>query len=191
MFYLLPPLNLFCQPWLPASNLLHPVGFVAAERTLYCPSLGWSVLLAAGWARLQARLGRLGPGRASLARAGLAWLTSLALLAAGARLVCRNTVWRDRAALFTSGLQSAPTNAKVFSEPDCSESTVASCPGVVQLRQPGAGPGEAAPGKAGLPGGAAALAGLRDRPQQPRHRHLQPDRHRAAPPHCTQVPPDY
>ena len=28
-------------PFLPASNLFFPVGFVAAERTLYTSSIGW------------------------------------------------------------------------------------------------------------------------------------------------------
>ena len=29
-------------PFVPASNILQTVGFVAAERTLYMPSLGWT-----------------------------------------------------------------------------------------------------------------------------------------------------
>lgn len=35
-------------PFLPASNLFFPVGFVVAERVLYIPSMGFSVLLAVG-----------------------------------------------------------------------------------------------------------------------------------------------
>ena len=33
-------LALILLPFLPASNLLFPVGFVVAERVLYMPSLG-------------------------------------------------------------------------------------------------------------------------------------------------------
>ena len=29
-------------PFVPASNILQTVGFVAAERTLYMPSIGWT-----------------------------------------------------------------------------------------------------------------------------------------------------
>ena len=35
-------------PFLPASNLLFPVGFVVAERVLYIPSMGFSILAALG-----------------------------------------------------------------------------------------------------------------------------------------------
>ena len=35
-------------PFLPASNLFFPVGFVIAERVLYLPSMGYCLLLAIG-----------------------------------------------------------------------------------------------------------------------------------------------
>lgn len=35
-------------PFLPASNLLFPVGFVIAERVLYLPSIGWCLLVGKG-----------------------------------------------------------------------------------------------------------------------------------------------
>ena len=35
-------------PFLPASNLFFPVGFVVAERVLYLPSMGFCLLLAMG-----------------------------------------------------------------------------------------------------------------------------------------------
>ena len=90
-------------PFLPASNMFQTVGFVAAERTLYSPSLGWCVLLARGAERLLSR-----------AR-GLTILTILALLLlTSARLLTRNTVWASRADLFRSGLASTPNNAKVW-----------------------------------------------------------------------------
>ncbi|KAF8796040.1 Protein O-mannosyl-transferase TMTC3 like protein [Argiope bruennichi] len=36
-------------PFIPASNLLYPVGFVVAERVLYIPSMGFCFLVAHGW----------------------------------------------------------------------------------------------------------------------------------------------
>ena len=92
-------------PLLPASNIFHTVGFVAAERTLYTPSLGWCVLVARGAERLLL-----------LPRARVTVTVTLLslLLMSGARLLARNTVWSSRAALFRSGLASTPNNAKVW-----------------------------------------------------------------------------
>ena len=36
-------------PFVPASNLLFPVGFVIAERILYLPSMGYCLLVAIGF----------------------------------------------------------------------------------------------------------------------------------------------
>ena len=36
-------------PFLPASNLFFPVGFVVAERILYIPSMGFCLLVAIGY----------------------------------------------------------------------------------------------------------------------------------------------
>ncbi|KAH9362380.1 hypothetical protein HPB48_018032 [Haemaphysalis longicornis] len=49
---LLVGLSLVCIPYLPASNLIHPVGFVIAERVLYLPSLGFCLLVAQGFSLL-------------------------------------------------------------------------------------------------------------------------------------------
>ena len=42
-------LSLLVFPFLPASNMLFPVGFVVAERVLYIPSMGFCLLVAAGF----------------------------------------------------------------------------------------------------------------------------------------------
>ena len=44
--YLLAAVLLLLLPFLPASNLLFPVGFILAERVLYMPSVGYCMLLA-------------------------------------------------------------------------------------------------------------------------------------------------
>lgn len=94
-------------PFVPASNLFFPVGFVVAERVLYLPSMGFSLLVAVGWNRLRRRL--------SLSKAS-ALLLLLPLLAAhSAKTVVRNAEWRDELSLFGSGLKVAPAgNAKLY-----------------------------------------------------------------------------
>lgn len=42
-------LSLMILPFIPASNLFFPVGFVVAERILYTPSMGFSMLVALGF----------------------------------------------------------------------------------------------------------------------------------------------
>ena len=45
-------LSLLLLPFLPASNLFFPVGFVVAERVLYLPSMGFCLLVAIGYKRV-------------------------------------------------------------------------------------------------------------------------------------------
>ncbi|XP_035224097.1 protein O-mannosyl-transferase TMTC1-like, partial [Stegodyphus dumicola] len=98
-------LSLMVFSFLPASNLLVTVGFVVAERILYIPSLGFCLLVSHGLQRLMQR----GPLIAWLCRAGALLLILLFLL----KTMARNNVWTSREALFMSGLESAPNNAKV------------------------------------------------------------------------------
>ena len=46
---LLVSLSLSALPFLPASNLFFPVGFVVAERVLYLPSMGFCLVVAHGF----------------------------------------------------------------------------------------------------------------------------------------------
>ncbi|GFX53341.1 transmembrane and TPR repeat-containing protein CG4050 [Trichonephila clavipes] len=45
-------LSMCVFPFLPASNLFFPVGFVVAERVLYAPSMGFCLLVAHGFSLL-------------------------------------------------------------------------------------------------------------------------------------------
>ena len=45
-------LGLLVLPFIPATNLLFPVGFVVAERVLYLPSMGFCLLVAFGCDKL-------------------------------------------------------------------------------------------------------------------------------------------
>ncbi len=42
-------LALLIMPFIPASNIFFPVGFVVAERILYTPSMGFCMLVALGF----------------------------------------------------------------------------------------------------------------------------------------------
>lgn len=87
-------LALLVLPFLPASNLFFPVGFVVAERVLYMPSMGWCLLVAHGWRLLAKR-------RAKLAAAALIFL----LLAFSAKTYVRNWDWKTEYSIFASGLK--------------------------------------------------------------------------------------
>ena len=102
-------LSLIVFPFLPASNLLFPVGFVVAERVLYLPSMGFCLLVAAGCDKLWRRLASL-----SLLRSGLALLLLSTLAAHSVKTWTRNNDWLDEFSLFSSGLKVNSGNAKLF-----------------------------------------------------------------------------
>ncbi|XP_021183889.2 protein O-mannosyl-transferase Tmtc3 [Helicoverpa armigera] len=96
-------LALLVLPFLPASNLFFPVGFVVAERVLYMPSMGWCLLVAHGWRLLAKR-------RAKLAASALIFL----LLAFSAKTYMRNWDWKTEYSIFASGLKVNRNNAKLY-----------------------------------------------------------------------------
>lgn len=85
-------------PFLPATNLFFYVGFVVAERVLYLPSVGFSLLMGIGGAKVGAHLG---------SRARVAALGAL-LLALSARTLVRNRDWRDEESLYRSAVKVNP-----------------------------------------------------------------------------------
>ncbi|XP_064795888.1 LOW QUALITY PROTEIN: protein O-mannosyl-transferase TMTC1-like [Oncorhynchus masou masou] len=92
-------------PFIPASNLFFRVGFVVAERVLYMPSMGYCILVAHGLGRLCSVVGPtiyhfLSPHY-------------LLLLLFSWKTVQQNDIWLSREALFRSGIQTLPHNAKV------------------------------------------------------------------------------
>jgi protein O-mannosyl-transferase len=54
--FLLQSLAFMVLPFLPASNLFFPVGFVVAERVLYMPSMGFCILVGFGWTQIAAQI---------------------------------------------------------------------------------------------------------------------------------------
>ncbi|XP_044041853.1 protein O-mannosyl-transferase TMTC1 isoform X1 [Siniperca chuatsi] len=93
-------------PFIPASNLFFRVGFVVAERVLYMPSMGYCILVAHGMGRLCSVVGRWGTTVLSVSMLLLILLFSW-------KTVQQNHVWLSREALFRSGIQTLPHNAKV------------------------------------------------------------------------------
>ncbi|XP_063357146.1 protein O-mannosyl-transferase TMTC1 isoform X2 [Pelmatolapia mariae] len=93
-------------PFIPASNLFFRVGFVVAERVLYMPSMGYCILVAHGLGRLCSSVGRWGTAVLSVSMLLLVLLFSW-------KTVHQNNVWLSREALFLSGIQTLPHNAKV------------------------------------------------------------------------------
>ncbi|KAL9921887.1 transmembrane O-mannosyltransferase targeting cadherins 3 isoform 1-T6 [Glossina fuscipes fuscipes] len=97
-------------PFLPASNLFFPVGFVVAERILYMPSMGFSLLVAYGYERLNRKVRVHGNVWQSLLKASLVAL----ILSHAARTHQRNADWRNEYTLFMSGVHVNDRNAKLF-----------------------------------------------------------------------------
>lgn len=99
-------LSLLALPFLPASNLFFPVGFVVAERILYIPSMGFCLLIAHGYKLLYLSF----PSQKTLFKVGLTFL----LLTHGVKSFLRNYDWRDETSVFMSGLKVNRNNAKLF-----------------------------------------------------------------------------
>lgn len=91
-------------PFIPASNLFFPVGFVVAERVLYMPSMGFCLLVAYGFYVLSQRKCKK-----------LAYFCLLLLLLShGCKTYLRNYDWENEYTIFMSGLKVNQRNAKLF-----------------------------------------------------------------------------
>lgn len=93
-------------PFIPASNLFFPVGFVVAERVLYMPSMGFCILIAYGFHTLIEQQQN---------RKFVAWLFMFALIGSHAiKAHHRNWDWKTEHSIFMSGLRVNQRNAKLF-----------------------------------------------------------------------------
>ncbi|KAG1939153.1 protein O-mannosyl-transferase TMTC3 [Pimephales promelas] len=98
-------LSLIVLPFIPASNLFFPVGFVVAERVLYVPSMGFCVLVAHGFKLLSQRGGLK----------KMSWLLLGVLITTHAlKTFNRNWDWESEYTLFTSALKVNRNNAKLW-----------------------------------------------------------------------------
>ncbi|GFO13852.1 heterogeneous nuclear ribonucleoprotein q, partial [Plakobranchus ocellatus] len=99
-------LALMVLPFIPASNLFFPVGFVVAERILYTPSFGFCLLVAVGFQVLR---DRAGSGK------GILDLMIIFLISShGAKTYIRNFDWESEYTIFRAGLRVNQGNAKLF-----------------------------------------------------------------------------
>ncbi|KAM4677044.1 protein O-mannosyl-transferase TMTC3 isoform 2-T2 [Discoglossus pictus] len=97
-------LCLIVLPFIPASNLFFPVGFVVAERVLYVPSMGFCMLVAHGWKKLSSK--RLKK---------LSWIClALVLFTHAMKTFTRNWDWESEYTLFMSALKVNKNNAKLW-----------------------------------------------------------------------------
>lgn len=94
-------LVLLVLPFVPSTNLFFTVGFVVAERNLYLSVLGYSLLVAIGYSRLD-KFKRLKKP-----------LLSIVVLAFACKSLHRCYEWQTEEKLFKSGLKVCPNNAKV------------------------------------------------------------------------------
>ncbi|XP_033101589.1 protein O-mannosyl-transferase TMTC3-like [Anneissia japonica] len=92
-------------PFIPASNLFFPVGFVVAERILYMPSMGFCMLVALAFQLVNENFG---------AKRQVFAVLSLLLLAYGSKTFRRNYDWQSEYTLFASGLKVNTQNAKLW-----------------------------------------------------------------------------
>ncbi|XP_032893910.1 protein O-mannosyl-transferase TMTC3 [Amblyraja radiata] len=98
-------LSFMVLPFIPASNLFFPVGFVVAERVLYVPSMGFCLLVAHGWKKIA--------GTRYLKK--LAWIgLTILLIAHTSKTIYRNWDWESEYTLFMSGLKVNKNNAKLW-----------------------------------------------------------------------------
>ncbi|KAH3739013.1 protein O-mannosyl-transferase TMTC3-like isoform X2 [Dreissena polymorpha] len=99
-------LALMVLPFIPASNLFFPVGFVVAERILYTPSMGFCMLVAAGMDVLMKNK--------KLPKALLTVLLGGLLVSHGLKTYIRNIDWTSEYTLFRSALKVNKQNAKLW-----------------------------------------------------------------------------
>ena len=102
--------SLLVFPFLPASNLLFPVGFVVAERVLYLPSMGFCMLVAHGtWLLLQKASTHHGISTL------LKLLFGYLVVTHGFKTVLRNRAWYSANSLNQAGVRFNPNNPILLS----------------------------------------------------------------------------
>uniref|UniRef100_A0A8D0U0P2 Protein O-mannosyl-transferase TMTC3 n=1 Tax=Sus scrofa TaxID=9823 RepID=A0A8D0U0P2_PIG len=98
-------LCLMALPFIPASNLFFPVGFVVAERVLYVPSMGFCILVAHGWQKIS--------NKSILKK--LSWVClSMVIFTHALKTLHRNWDWESEYTLFMSALKVNKNNAKLW-----------------------------------------------------------------------------
>ena len=98
-------LCLMVIPFIPASNLFFPVGFVIAERVLYIPSMGFCMLVGYGiWHSSHRHV------LSTAMKVGLVYL----FLVHGLKTYTRNLDWYDSYSIYLAAVRMHPNNAKMW-----------------------------------------------------------------------------
>ena len=96
-------------PFIPASNVFFPVGFVIAERILYIPSMGFCLLVSLGLQRIMKQCSN-NVRSISIIQS----LLYLLVLSHSVKTIARNFDWVDEQSIFLSGLTVNKNNAKLY-----------------------------------------------------------------------------
>lgn len=96
---------LLIVPFSPALGIIR-VGFVIAERILYIPSIGFSILVAIGFKKIYKKFKSL--------KIPLFMLLGFVLVIHSLKTHQRSLEWRTESELFNSALKIVPKNAKVY-----------------------------------------------------------------------------
>lgn len=94
-------------PFIPASNIFFPVGFVIAERVLYIPSMGWCLLVSIGLHKMFKQC------RKNVKRISR-FLFYFLIFSHSVKTMARNFDWIDEKSIFLSGLTVNKANAKLY-----------------------------------------------------------------------------
>ena len=94
-------------PFIPASNVFFPVGFVVAERILYIPSMGFCLIVSLGLQRIMKQCSN---NIRNISQSLLYFL----ILSHSTKTIARNFDWVDEQSIFLSGLTVNQNNAKLY-----------------------------------------------------------------------------
>ncbi|GFT46833.1 protein O-mannosyl-transferase TMTC3 [Nephila pilipes] len=97
-------LSLLIVPFLPATNLFFPVGFVVAERVLYIPSMGLCMLVSQGCSMLYEKRSK------TLTVVGILFLLTMQTM----KTISRNNDWKSEHSLYSSALAVNQRNGKLY-----------------------------------------------------------------------------
>ena len=102
-------LCLMIIPFIPASNLFFPVGFVIAERVLYIPSMGFSMIVAYGaWCTFKKLK------KSKTAKMVLSVLLFYLVLWFSFKTLVRNRDWMSNSTLYRATCKTTPNNPKML-----------------------------------------------------------------------------
>ena len=105
-------LSLMIFPFIPASNIFFPVGFVVAERVLYIPSFGYCMLIAHGFVMLSYHFDQ--SNKKFIEKYVIHIVFIILIIVHSSRTIMRNEDWKNEHNIFASGIRVNSNNAKLL-----------------------------------------------------------------------------